>query len=291
MRILVTGASGFSGHAIARQLLNDGHHVVAHHRSNPLPDDLAEAEPLRADLVAFDTIPVGLDAVVHTAATSPPTGHSDAVPTETLIRDNALATARLVRFCAEAGVERMIYLSSLSVHGRIDVPSVDEDTPISNPDAYGTSKLMGEQALAASELAGLAIRLPAVIGPGAARNWPVQVKARIAARETVRVYNADGPFNNVVHVADLAEWIAQTLITGGPVSGFRAVPIACAEPVSVREAVQALAAGMDREVKRDPVAAPRPGFVIDTAAAMSLGFAPMTTVDALRRFGREGQAA
>lgn len=291
MRVLVTGASGFSGHAIARRLLNDRHHVVAHHRSNPLPDDLVEAEPLRADLADLGAIPAGLDAVVHAAATSPPTGQPGAVPTEALIRDNALATAHLIRQCTEAGVARMIYLSSLSVHGHIDGSSVDENTPVSDPDAYGTSKLLGEQALAASGLSGLAIRLPAVIGPGAARNWPVQVKARIAAGEKVRIYNADGPFNNVVHVADLAEWIARIVAANAPVGGFRAMPVACVEPVSVREAVQALAAGMNREARLDPVSAPRPGFVIDTDSARSFGFAPMTTLDALRRFGREGEAA
>ncbi|NQW10038.1 MAG: NAD(P)-dependent oxidoreductase [Alphaproteobacteria bacterium] len=288
MRILVTGASGFSGRVIARRLLDEGHHVVAHHRRRPLPDDLAMAEPVRADLVAIDAVPPGLDAVVHAAATSPPTGRSDAVPTETLIRDNALATAHLIRLCAEAGVGRMIYLSSLSVLGRIDAPSVDENTHVSDPDPYGTSKLMGEQALAASGLAGLAIRLPAVIGSGAARNWPVQVKAAIAAGEVVRVYNADGPFNNVVHVADLAEWIARVLAAGGPEDGFRAVPVASAEPVSVRQAVAALAAGMGRAVHLDKAAVSRLGFSIDIGSARSLGFTPMTTVDALTRFGGEG---
>lgn len=289
MRILVTGASGFSGHVIARRLLDDGHEVVAHHRSRPLPDDLAKAVPFRADLAVIDGVPAGLDAVVHAAATSPPTGQPGAIPADILARDNALATALLARLCANAGVGRVLYLSSLSVLGRIERDRVDATTPILDPGAYGTSKLMGEQALVASGLSGLAVRLPAVIGTGAARNWPTQLKARIAAGEPVRVYNAEGPFNNVVHVADLAAWIARILATDDPDLGFRTVPIGSAEPVSVRQAVEALALGMSRDVQLEEATAPRSSFVIDIGAAQALGFAPMSTVDAMARFGREGE--
>lgn len=289
-RVLVTGAAGFSGRNIARGLVAAGFEVIAHRRKSPLPADLAESAPVTAwtaDLADLDRLPDGVDAVVHAAATSTPTGRSDAVPAEVLIRDNALATARLVRAASAAGVARFVYLSSISVHGSVPVHSLDAETPVRAPDPYGTSKLMGESVLAASGIASVAIRLPAVIGPGADRNWPVQVVGRIRRSEPVRVYNADGPFNNAVHVDDLADWIAVLLGADGMKPGFAAMPVASTDPVPVRAAVAVLAAGLGKDVFLEEVVAPRQSFTIDTTAAERLGFRPSATADALDRYARK----
>ncbi|GHD57409.1 hypothetical protein GCM10017083_38870 [Thalassobaculum fulvum] len=289
-RVLVTGAAGFSGRTIARRLVAAGCEVVAHRRRSPLPDDLAAAAAVTdwpGDLAELDALPDGVEAVVHAAATSTPTGRADAVPAAVLIRDNALASARLVEAAKAAGVRRFVYLSSLSVHGTVNERSLDASTPIREPDPYGVSKLMGESVLAASGIPAVAVRLPAVIGPGADRNWPVQVVRRIRRHETVRIYNADGPFNNVVHVDDLADWIARLLIAGEPMRGFNAVPVASREPIPVRAAVATIAAGLGLDTHLEEVVAPRASFTIDTIAAQSLGFRPSATVDALDRYARD----
>lgn len=293
MRVLVTGAAGFSGRTIARHLVGAGCEVVAHRRATPLPDDLAASDAVTdwpGDLNAIERLPDGIDAVVHAAASSPPTGRADAVPAEALIRDNALGTARLIAAAQAAGVGRFVYLSSLSIHGTVAERSLDAATPVRAPDPYGASKLIGESVLAGSGLNGLAIRLPAVIGPGADRNWPVQVVGRIRRGETVRVYNADGPFNNVVHVDDLAAWIVAVLTSGAAGSGFAAVPVASAAPVPVRVAVAALATGLGVDARLEEAVAPRPSFTIDTTAAERLGFRPSATVDALDRYARSPDA-
>lgn len=288
-RVLVTGAAGFSGRTIARRLVAAGCEVLAHRRSTPLPDDLAASAAVTdwpGDLAELDALPGGVDAVVHAAATSTPTGRADAVPADVLIRDNALASARLVAAARAAGVGRFVYLSSLSVHGTVRERSLDAATPIRAPDPYGVSKLTGESVLAASDIPAVAIRLPAVIGPGADRNWPVQLVRRIRAGETVRVYNADGPFNNVVHVDDLAGWIAALLTAPEPMRGFSALPVACRAPIPVRAAVATVAAGLGLDAHLEEVVAPRSSFTIDTVAAEGLGFRPPATVDALDRYAR-----
>ncbi|WPZ36215.1 NAD-dependent epimerase/dehydratase family protein [Thalassobaculum sp. OXR-137] len=281
MRVLVTGAAGFSGRAIARWLAAEGHEVVAHWHTTPLPDDLAEGETWRADLAGDDPLPPKLDAIVHTAATSPATGAADTVPSARLIRDNAAATARL----AAAEVGMFVYLSSLSVHGTITEPVVTPDTPVVNPDAYGMSKLLGERAVAERAGPALAIRLPAVIGRGAARNWPVQVLARLIRGETVRIFNGDAAFNNVVHVQDVAAFVSQALID--PPKAFAAVPVASRDPITVRKAVMGLAEAVGVAAAIEDVPAPKPSFTVDLGPAAALGFAPRSTAMALRDYARE----
>lgn len=280
MRVLVTGAAGFSGRAIARWLKAEGHDVVAHHRASPLPPDLADGETWRADLVGDDPLPECLDAIVHTAATSPPTGGH--VPAARMIRDNAQATARLA--AADVGV--FVYLSSLSIHGTIVESVVTPDTPVVDPDAYGMTKLLGERVLAERDGAALAIRLPAVIGGGAARNWPVQVLARLRAGETVRIFNADQPFNNVVHVQDVAAFAAHAL-TAAP-DGFAAVPVASRDAIRVRDVVPCLAEAIGVSASVEEAPAGKASFTIDISAAEALGFAPRDTASALKDFAREG---
>lgn len=285
MRVLVTGAGGFSGAVIARRLAAAGFQVVAHRRSTPLPADLAGMAGVTewaGDLAELEALPPGIEAVVHAAATSKPRGSADAV----LIRDNALASARLVAAARAAGVGRFIYLSSLSVHGTVIERSLDVDTPIRAPDPYGVSKLMGESVLAASGLPAISIRLPAVIGPGADRNWPVRVAARIRGGEAVCIYNADGPFNNVVHVDDLAGWIAGLLGAPAMAAGMATVPVGSADPIPVRAAVATLASGLARDALLEEVVAPGPAFTIDPTAAGRLGFRPSSTFEALLRYAR-----
>lgn len=281
MRILVTGAAGFAGRAIARWLVADGHEVIAHWRASPLPPDLTEGETWRADLAGDDPPPGGLDAIIHTAATSPPTGAADMVSAAALIRDNALATARLAT--AEAGI--FVYLSSLSVHGTISAPVVTLDSPVVNPDAYGMSKLLGERAVAERGGTSLAIRLPAVIGEGASRNWPVQVLARLTRGETVRIFNGDAAFNNVVHVQDVAAFVSRVLST--PPAASLAIPLGSRDPVTVREAVSCLATAARVSPVIQEVPPLKPSFTIDIGPAEVLGFAPRSTMAALMDYAHE----
>lgn len=281
MRVLVTGAAGFSGRAITRWLKAEGHEVVAHWRSSPLPADLADGETWQADLCGGGRLPSRLDAIVHAAASSPATGAAGTVAAAALIRDNADATARLA--AADAGI--FVYLSSLSVHGEIADLTVTPETAVVNPDPYGMSKLLGERAVAERGGPSLSIRLPAVIGKGAARNWPVQVLARLKHGETVTIYNADAAFNNVVHVQDVAAFVSQVL--SDPPNQGAAVPVGCRGAITVRAAVACLADGAGLKACVEEAPTPKPSFTIDIGPAAALGFAPRDTATALKDYARE----
>jgi len=288
--ILVTGASGFAGGHLARLLAEKGFAVTAPMRRP------ADAERLRIPGVTMlpgypPELPSGIAAVVHAAATS-------AGPTDRLVADNVDLTARLLDAAATARVRHFIFMSSMSVYGSIAAPEVVETTPSVDPDVYGTTKRLGEALLAERcahpgperPMTGVAIRLPAVIGAGAARHWLAVAASRLAAGEEVPVFHPRARFNNAVHVADLAGLIAN--IVGGATTGFHAINVASDGTITVSEAVEILRHGLKSTSRVREVATTRPSFVISIDRARQVfGFKPMTIAAALQAYARETAAA
>lgn len=288
MRVLVTGASGFSGAVVAAALARAGHETVGlHRRRTPFLEAVADTPGLSlktADLTRLGADDGPFDAVVHTAATSPAPG----VDVARMVHDNVAATAALVAAAVDWGTGAFVYFSSLSVHGTIREAVVDESCPMIDPDAYGATKYLGELLLAerANEMPGLALRLPGVLGPGAHRNWFSGVAARLAEGRTVRAFNLDAPFNNAAHVADIAALVAGVI--DRPWQGFDAVVLGARGSLPVGAAIERVARGLGVESKVEPVEADQAGFTLSCARAIERwGYDPMEIGDLLERYGRE----
>jgi 2-alkyl-3-oxoalkanoate reductase len=146
MRFFVTGASGFLGTAVRREALARGHEVIALSRSAPPRSgtDTTGITWVRGDIREPDTWRThlsGVDAVVHLAASL------DGAAADQL----AVAvdgTRSLVDAMADAGVERLVHISSLAVYdlAALDVGAlVDETSPIEvdpgRRDGYTAAKL------------------------------------------------------------------------------------------------------------------------------------------------------
>ena len=174
MKVLVTGATGFVGRALCPALKQVGHEVSAAVR-NPNADDIPEGVTVHAinDIgpeTDWAEALSGADAVIHLAARA----HVMNETAAEFNRVNGEGTARLASATATAGIRRFVYLSTVKVMGeRSDAPFQEVDTPRPE-DAYGKSKLVGEQALtvaaAGTGLETVILRTPLVYGPGAKGN-------------------------------------------------------------------------------------------------------------------------
>lgn len=175
MLVLVTGASGFIGAALCRELLARGHTVRAAIRNPGVQGSL----PPRLQAVVIPDITgefdrraliEGIDAVVHLAGIA----HRAADEAE-IRRVNVDAAVRLAE-AAAGSARRFVFLSSVKVHGEDSGPGAySESSPLHPQDIYGRSKLEAERAL--TELAGRAgmelamVRPPLVYGPGVKANF------------------------------------------------------------------------------------------------------------------------
>jgi nucleoside-diphosphate-sugar epimerase len=291
MRVLVTGASGFSGSFVARELARSGRDVIALHRRETPFLALLNREPRvhkhRGDLVDAAKLPGPFDAVVHAAASSPAPG----IVVAQIVRDNVTGTQALIEAAERWAAKAFVFFSSLSVYGEVAAGVVDERTAIVNPDAYGASKRLGELLLAerAERLACLSIRLPGVVGPGSHRNWLSGVAARLRAGETVRAFHLDAPFNNAAHIADLAALVSRVLER--PWSGFDTLVVGARGYITVREAIIRLAQGLGVDARIKEIEAAKPSFTLSSERAISRwGYDPMEIGAMIDRYAAEVRA-
>ena len=173
MRILVTGASGFIGNALCRELLARAHTLRAAVRKAGPSVAAGAQEVLVPDIAAeFDRSRLvgDIDAVVHLAAVA----HRAASDSE-LRRVNVDAAVRLAE-AAAGTVRRFVFLSSVKVHGEDSGNEAYSEAGALQPeDSYGRSKLEAERALtdiaARSGMELVLVRPPLVYGPGVRGNF------------------------------------------------------------------------------------------------------------------------
>lgn len=178
-QVLVTGASGFVGGALIPLLIENGWEVTALSRGAPPLRNDFDRRATWCRIANFDgDLPLsGCNAVVHLAARVHVMDEQSADPLAEFRQVNVVATERLARRAAEAGVKRFVYLSSIKVNGEETGPGrpfLAQDDPAPE-DAYGISKHEAEIALrrVAQEtgLEVVIIRPPLVYGPGVKGNF------------------------------------------------------------------------------------------------------------------------
>lgn len=288
MRVLVTGASGFSGSFVAAALAEAGHEVVGlyRHETSFLAriKGLRRLETVRLALADVATLRSDFDAVVHAAATSPAPGVGDAE----IIRDNRDGTAALIAAAMTWPCRSFVFFSSLSLYGEIAVPVIDEATPVTRPDTYGLTKQQGEALLAshADRLPGLALRLPGVLGKGAHRNWLSGAATKLLAGQVVPAYGLDEPYNNAAHIADVAALVRRAIERG--FAGFDAVVLGARGTLSMRGVIERLAAGLGVAARIEPIPPPKRGFILSSERAIERwGYDPMEIGAMIDRYTRE----
>ena len=206
MRVLVTGASGFVGHAACRELLARGHEVRALvRRAGSQPEgttavagDLTDAGALVA--AVRDASPEG---VVHLAAEI--ATQRDA---ERVREVNVEGMRRLLEACATSGAPKVVFTSTV-VTGEANGALLTEDEPLPVQTPYGRSKQEGEALLLGSGLPAVVVRPGHVYGPG---GWyEHEMLARLRQPGRFAVIGRGDNLWDVVHVDDVARALVDAL--------------------------------------------------------------------------------
>ena len=171
MRVLVTGATGFTGKALVKRLIDDGHEVIAldykeGYKTGEIRDWGARlVMGSVTDRALVESCMRGVDVVQHIAAAF----REYNLPESRYDEVNIEGTRITLQAALEAGVRKFVYCSTCGVHGNVDDPPADEESPIQPADYYQRSKYLAEpivQEFVQKGLKATILRPAAIYGPG-----------------------------------------------------------------------------------------------------------------------------
>ena len=210
MKVLVTGAPGFIGGNLARELWRRGEDVRALVRpgSNRLTIENTGIVPVEGDILdreSIDRAVQGCEAVFHAAAAYTFWSRDPA----SVSRTNVEGTVNVLNAARQAGVSRTVYTSTVSTVGLPKEGLGDEDTPLDPKTLHGhykRSKLRAEQealAMAADGMPVVVVNPTAPVGPWDVKPTPTGRMVLDFLRRRVPAYLKTGM--NLVDVADVVE--------------------------------------------------------------------------------------
>ncbi|WP_438481981.1 NAD-dependent epimerase/dehydratase family protein [Oleiharenicola lentus] len=214
MKVAIIGANGFIGTRLVELFHLTGRHTVVTVVRRAASLALTARFALDSRIGDALSVPslsaalAGCDAVVHTAIGDP--HQIQRMPTVL-----CLAAAR-------AGVRRVVYLSSASVHGQAPVPGTSEDSPLHCHHAidYNNAKVRAERIFfwecARHNLDGFALRPSVVFGPRS--RWITDLASDLRRNQAWLLGDGEG-ICNTLYVDNLVEAVAKSLAAPAEAAG------------------------------------------------------------------------
>lgn len=219
-QVLVTGAAGFIGSHLTRQLVSKGINVIGIDNFTDSYDPTekvsraAALEPLsgfefvRGDLATMDLHSClrGVDTVFHLAGRAGVRSSFDLYPS--YVHDNIVATTQLVRAISDQGrFMRLVYASSSSIYGDSPRPFLESYNP-APVSPYGKTKLAAEGLVlgaTSDRISTVALRYFTVYGPEQRPDMGIRkfITSALLNRE-IEVYGDGSQSRDFTYVGDIA---------------------------------------------------------------------------------------
>lgn len=290
MTILVTGATGFLGSALCRELRKRGEPVRAAARELPAGGDRADIDWRILDLAGgpdWSALLDGVTTVYHLAWSSIPASAASA-PVQDLTVNVGGLVGLLEAARAYPGIRIVFPSSGGTVYGRPERLPTREDHPKHPVSAYGVAKLAAEAYLdlyrASHGVNSIALRISNPIGPGQNPNKGLGVITHFAraalAGQPLTLFGDGQTIRDFVDVADVVEAM---ICAGKRTDVVGPLNIGAGVGRSLRDVIAAMEVHFRRPlaVQSQPARAfDVPACVLDIAAASEqLGWKPSRSFD------------
>jgi dihydroflavonol-4-reductase len=248
--VLVTGATGFTGSLLTRKLAAAGAivHAIARPSSNTAALEGLGIRWFRGEV--FDPAVVaesmrGVSYVFHLAA-----AYREAKAGAEANRNVHVESTKLLAREASAvpGFRRFVHISTVGVHGHIEDPPANEDTPFHPGDVYQQTKAEAELWLngygQSSGLSFTVIRPAAIYGPGDRRLLKV---FRMATWPVFPILGSGRSLYHLVHVDDLTDAILLAAVE--PAAAGQVFICGSSEPATLEKMAGAIAREFGRSLR------------------------------------------
>ena len=246
MRAYITGASGFIGNHLLQRLIQKNWQVRAlfHKRNISLAE---KCEIVKGDIQDFDLLKDSLqetDVLFHLAAAL----GSLLIKKEEFFRINALGTKNVLNAAREAGVKRIIHLSSAGVLGSVRKNELaDENYPLNPKNIYDETKLDGENIALRFAEKGMdivVVRPGWIYGPEDRRTFKL---IRAIAKKRFILVSKGKTWQTPVYIDDVIQGVLLCLEKG--IKG-EIYHLAGEEVLTVKEIVETIATTLGEKIPR-----------------------------------------
>ena len=280
MRIAITGANGFIGRAVARELMSEGHDVLCMDLQQREARDATFLQGTITSMEHCQEAFADAEVVIHSAAIH----HANAVASDPLriIDVNVMGTLNVLRAAVMSGTRRVVFLSSAKVYGPLaEEPSRESDEP--RPlETYALTKVTGEHyCKIIGEREGIEtviVRPFSVYGPGQDVSTGYVGMVLDSLKENGRVHLPGAPefSRDFVHIDDVTK--VCTLAAQAPLPPYTILNAGHGQAVTLAELLEIAseASGIAIEAEFEP---PKLATIENTHANMMhavdlLGFEP-----------------
>ena len=257
MRILVTGASGFVGQYLCKDIFQLKHFVVANIRSPCVANNCSEQVIIGSIDNDTDWAPAlqNIEVVIHLAARVHVMNEIAVDALAEFRKVNVYCTLNLATQAAKAGVKRFIFVSSVKVNGEhtlANYPFTENDD--ANPqDPYGISKHEAEQGLLLiAQQTGMEVvimRPPLVYGAGVKANFASMM--RVVKRGIPLPLGAIHNKRSFVYVGNLVSLIVRCI--DHPAAANQVFLVSDGSDLSTTELLQKCAVALGVKARLLPV--------------------------------------
>jgi dihydroflavonol-4-reductase len=239
LRVLVTGATGFLGGHLLKEMVKGPHVPVCAYRKG---SDTRLIDGLGLSKVNFDLTDEnamagalkGVEAVVHLAAYYTFTGRK-----ELYEKINVEGTRSLLEACHRNGLKRFIYCSSTEAMGPVANPPADEDAPLNPQYEYGRSKARAEELVKTSGLDWTILRPSGIYGPSNVDDVSYYFITSFKGFASKFIIGSGKNLIQFVHVEDVVQGFLRALDRPGSIGGTYI--ITQARPYTYEEVYRVLA--------------------------------------------------
>jgi len=249
-RVLVTGATGFTGSLLTRKLVNAGTrvHAIARHSSDVSPLEDLEVKWFRGDVFDRETVEAaaeGVEYIFHLA-----TAYREGGASGNYFEKVHVDSTRLLAHAAAGNQEfrRFVHVSTVGVHGHIEGEPADEDHPFAPGDPYQQTKANAEtwvREFARNNGFELTVIRPAgIYGPGDKRLFKL---FKMAAGKYFVLLGNGACLYHLIHVEDLTNILV--LSATHPLAAGEAFICGNRDPIALPDIARIVAAELGHELR------------------------------------------
>lgn len=208
-KILITGAGGFSGFNLAKNL-SKKFKIFALGNKKP---KIKKIIFYKQDLKKKIKINLAIDVIIHAAYETPQRYNPNK-----LFNSNIAMIKNILDFATNNDIKNIVFFSSMSVYLK-NKKIINEKSNLikkSSDDNYGLSKIKCENMLKSwskrNELNKvLVLRLPGIVGDGSHNNFISNLANAILKKKKVHIFNLKKKFGNIIHIDIISKFLENNI--------------------------------------------------------------------------------